>query len=257
VTTQRPEVVAGEGVLVIIPTYDEALNLEHVVARLRDAVPAADVLVVDDASPDGTGAIADRVARHNDQVHVIHRLGKQGLGTAYLDGFRWGLARDYEVLVEMDADGSHQPEQLPDLLVALDDADLVIGSRWVPGGSVVNWPQRRMLLSRGGNTYVRVALGLPVRDATGGFRAYKRATLDKLDLHGVASHGYCFQIDLTRRAVRQGCAVVEVPIEFVERVRGNSKMTGSIVREALWRVTAWGILRWLALGRTALSPRRR
>ena len=256
-TTQRPGVVAGEGVLVIIPTYDEALNIEHTVARLRDAVPAADVLVVDDASPDGTGAIAARMVAESERVHVLHRLGKQGLGTAYLDGFRWGLGRDYDVLVEMDADGSHQPEQLPDLLLALGDADLVIGSRWVRGGSVRNWPRSRMLLSRGGNTYVRWALGLPVMDATGGFRAYRRSTLDKLDLHGVASHGYCFQIDLTRRALRQGCTVVEVPIEFVERERGDSKMTGSIVREALWRVTAWGILRWLALGRTVLSPRRR
>ncbi len=256
-STQPPGVVAGEGVLVVVPTYEEALNIEHVVARLRGAVPAADVLIVDDASPDGTGAIAARLAADSAQVHVLHRLGKQGLGTAYLEGFAWGLARDYDVLVEMDADGSHQPEQLRDLLGALEDADVVIGSRWVRGGSVLNWPRSRMLLSRVGNTYVRVALGLPVRDATGGFRAYRRATLDKLDLHGVASHGYCFQIDLTRRAVRQGCSVVEVPIEFVERVRGNSKMTGSIVREALWRVTAWGALRWLALGRTALSQRER
>lgn len=256
-TTQRPEVAAGEGVLVIIPTYDEALNIEHTVARLRDAVPAADVLVVDDASPDGTGTIAARLAAGSEKVHVLHRLGKQGLGTAYLDGFGWGLARDYDVLVEMDADGSHQPEQLPDLLLALDAADLVIGSRWVRGGSVRNWPRSRMLLSRGGNAYVRWALGLRVRDATGGFRAYRRSTLDKLDLHGVASHGYCFQIDLTRRVLREGCTVVEVPIEFVERELGDSKMTGSIVREALWRVTAWGILRWLALGRTALSQRRR
>ena len=256
-TTQGSEVVAGDGVLVIIPTYEEALNIEHVVARLCDAVPAADVLVVDDASPDGTGAIAARMATQSPKVHVLHRLGKQGLGSAYLDGFGWGLARDYDVLVEMDADGSHQPEQLPDLLIALDHADLVIGSRWVRGGSVLNWPRSRMLLSRLGNTYVRVALGLPVRDATGGFRAFRRATLAKLDLHGVASHGYCFQIDLTRRAVGQGCVVAEVPIEFVERVRGSSKMTGSIVREALWRVTAWGIRRWLARGRDALSTRGR
>ena len=256
-TTQGPEVVAGDRVLVIIPTYEEALNIEHVVARLRDAVPAADVLVVDDASPDGTGAIAARLATQSPKVHVLHRLGKQGLGTAYLDGFGWGLARDYDVLVEMDADGSHQPEQLPDLLVALDHADVVIGSRWVRGGSVLNWPRSRMLLSRVGNTYVRVALGLPVRDATGGFRAYKRATLDRLDLHGVASHGYCFQIDLTRRAIGQGCVVTEVPIEFVERVQGSSKMTGSIVCEALWRVTVWGMRRWLARGSAALSPRGR
>lgn len=248
---------AGEKVLVIIPTYDESLNLARTVTRLLTAVPSVDVLVVDDASPDGTGEIADRIAAESERVHVLHRLGKQGLGSAYLDGFGWGLARDYDVLVEMDADGSHQPEQLPSLLAALDGADLVIGSRWVRGGSVVNWPRTRQLLSRGGNRYVQVALGLPVKDATGGFRAFRRSTLDQLDLHGVASHGYCFQIDLTRRALQQGCAVVEVPIEFVERELGVSKMTGSIVREALWRVTAWGIVRWLGLGRVPVSPRRR
>lgn len=248
---------AGEKVLVVIPTYDESLNLARTVTRLLTAVPSVDVLVVDDASPDGTGEIADRIAAESERVHVLHRLGKQGLGSAYLDGFGWGLARDYDVLVEMDADGSHQPEQLPSLLAALDGADLVIGSRWVRGGSVVNWPRTRQLLSRGGNRYVQVALGLPVKDATGGFRAFRRSTLDQLDLHGVASHGYCFQIDLTRRALQQGCAVVEVPIEFVERELGVSKMTGSIVREALWRVTAWGIVRWLGLGRVSVSPRRR
>lgn len=243
----------GEAVLVVVPTYQEALNVEAVLTRLRSAVPEADVLVVDDASPDGTGAIADRLAAADPQVHVLHRLGKRGLGTAYLEGFSWGLERDYSVLVEMDADGSHQPEQLPRLLAALDGgrsgdgsgrrADLVLGSRWVPGGSVVNWPWHRQLLSRGGNTYVRLALGLPLRDATGGFRAFRRETLDKLDLDGVASQGYCFQVDLARRALGHGCHVVEVPIEFVERELGSSKMNGSIVREALWRVTVWGARR--------------
>lgn len=256
-STRRERVAAGEGVLVVIPTYDESLNLERILSRLLAAVPAADVLVVDDASPDGTGEIADRWAAEDERVHVLHRLGKQGLGTAYLDGFGWGLARSYDVLVEMDADGSHQPEQLPSLLSALDGTDLVIGSRWVAGGSVVNWPRRRQLLSRGGNTYVRLALGLHVRDATSGFRAFRRETLDKLDLHGVASEGYCFQVDLARRVRHQGFHVVEVPIEFVERELGDSKMTGSIVREALWRVTVWGAARWLALGRSAASPRRR
>ena len=230
-------------VLVVVPTYDERPNLEPVVARVRAAVPTADVLVVDDASPDGTGEIADRLAAEDGQVHVLHRVGKQGLGSAYLAGFGWGLERGYDVLVEMDADGSHQPEQLPDLLAALPDADLVLGSRWVPGGSVVNWPRSRELLSRGGNTYVRVALGLRLRDATGGFRAFRRETLDKLDLDAVASQGYCFQVDLARRAVSQGLRVVEVPIEFVEREHGVSKMSGSIVREALWRVTVWGLAR--------------
>jgi len=238
---------AGPGpqgrVLVVVPTYDERLNLEPVVERVRRAVPTADVLVVDDASPDGTGEIADRLAAEDRQVHVLHRVGKQGLGSAYLSGFGWGLQRGYDVLVEMDADGSHQPEQLPDLLAALEDADLVLGSRWVPGGSVVNWPRSRELLSRGGNTYVRVALGLGLRDATGGFRAFRRETLDKLDLDAVASQGYCFQVDLARRAVSQGLRVVEVPIEFVEREHGVSKMSGAIVREALWRVTVWGLAR--------------
>jgi dolichol-phosphate mannosyltransferase len=241
VTTEGP---GPQGrVLVVVPTYDERLNLEPVVGRVRSAVPTADVLVVDDASPDGTGEIADRLAAEDGQVHVLHRVGKQGLGSAYLAGFGWGLQRGYDVLVEMDADGSHQPEQLPDLLAALADADLVLGSRWVPGGSVVNWPRSRELLSRGGNTYVRLALGLGLRDATGGYRAFRRETLDKLDLDAVASQGYCFQVDLARRAVSQGLRVVEVPIEFVEREHGVSKMSGAIVREALWRVTVWGLAR--------------
>jgi dolichol-phosphate mannosyltransferase len=240
-------VTSGAGpdgrVLVVVPTYDERFNLEPVVGRVRSAVPAADVLVVDDASPDGTGEIADRLAAEDKQVHVLHRVGKQGLGSAYLAGFGWGLQRGYDVLVEMDADGSHQPEQLPDLLAALADADLVLGSRWVSGGSVVNWPRSRELLSRGGNTYVRLVLGLGLRDATGGFRAFRRETLDKLDLDAVASQGYCFQVDLARRAVSQELRVVEVPIEFVEREHGVSKMSGAIVREALWRVTVWGLAR--------------
>jgi dolichol-phosphate mannosyltransferase len=231
----------GEGVLVVVPTYQERLNIEEAVARTRAAVPLAHLLVVDDASPDGTGAIADGLAAHDDHVHVLHRAGKQGLGAAYLAGFAWGLERDHDVLVEMDADGSHQPEQLPDLLVALRDADLVIGSRWVVGGSVANWPRRRMLLSRGGNWYVRRALGIKVHDGTGGFRAFRRTTLEKLDLAGVASAGYCFQVDLTWRAVQQGFRVAEVPIEFVERARGTSKMSGAIVREALWSITVWGV----------------
>jgi dolichol-phosphate mannosyltransferase len=235
------DVTAGAGVLVVIPTYQERLNVEEVVARTRAAVPLALVLVVDDASPDGTGAVVDALAASDDHVHVLHREAKQGLGVAYLAGFAWGLERDVDVFVEMDADGSHQPEQLPVLLAALPGADLVQGSRWVPGGSVVNWPRRRELLSRGGNRYVRTVLGLDVRDSTGGFRAFRRSTLEKLDLAGVASAGYCFQVDLVWRTVQQGFRVVEVPIEFVERVRGESKMSGTIVREALWRVTVWGV----------------
>jgi dolichol-phosphate mannosyltransferase len=232
-------------VLVVTPTYNEVLNIESVLARLRAAVPQADVLVVDDASPDGTGDLADRLAAEDPAIHVLHRQGKKGLGAAYVAGFSWGLARGYDVLVEMDADGSHQPEQLPSLLAALPRADLVLGSRWVPGGSVTDWPARRMALSRGGNTYVRITLGLGLRDATGGFRAFRREVLEAIDLATVASDGYCFQVDLAWRAVRQGATVVEVPIAFVERVHGSSKMSGSIVREALWRVTQWAVaLRW-------------
>jgi glycosyltransferase involved in cell wall biosynthesis len=232
-------------VLVVTPTYNEGLNLEPVLGRLRAAVPDADILVVDDSSPDGTGDVADKLAASDPAVHVLHRPVKEGLGAAYVAGFRWGLERGYDVLVEMDADGSHQPEQLPLLLSALQDADLVLGSRWVKGGSVSDWPVARMALSRGGNAYVRVSLGLGLRDATGGFRAFRRELLESIDLETVASHGYCFQVDLARRALWQGANVVEVPIAFVERVHGSSKMSGAIVREALWRVTQWAVaLRW-------------
>ncbi len=246
------DVSAGAGVLVIIPTYQERSNVEDVVSRTRAAVPLAHVLVVDDASPDGTGELAAALATADPLVHVLHRRAKEGLGPAYLAGFGWGLEREVEVLVEMDADGSHQPEQLPRLLSALAGADLVLGSRWVAGGSVQNWPRRRELLSRGGNWYVRRALGIEVQDGTAGFRAFRRTTLEKLDLAGVASHGYCFQVDLTWRTLQHGFRVVEVPIEFVERERGASKMTGAVVREAWWRVTVWGVQRRLgrATGRT-------
>jgi len=231
-----------DAVLVLVPTYDEVDNLEPLLDRLHLAVPAAHVLVVDDNSPDGTGKVADERARRDPRVHVLHRSGKQGLGAAYLAGFAWGLARGYDVLVEMDADGSHRPEQLPDLLAAVrDGAHLALGSRWVPGGSVVNWPRRRTVLSRGGNLYTRVALGLPLHDATGGFRAFRAETVRRLDLDDVSSQGYSFQVDLAWRTVQAGCRVVEVPITFVERERGESKMSGDIVREALWLVTLWGV----------------
>jgi len=231
--------------LVIIPTYDEAANLEPMVARVRAATPAGDLLVVDDHSPDGTGAIADRLAATDPQVHVLHRPAKDGLGRAYLAGFAWGLRRDYQVLVQMDADGSHQPEQLAAVLAALDHADLVLGSRWVPGGGVRNWPRRRELLSRGGSLYARTMLGLPIRDVTAGYRAFRRSALERLDLGDVASAGYCFQVDLASRAVRAGLRVAEVPIVFVEREHGASKMSGDIVREALVRITQWGFAyRW-------------
>ena len=227
-------------ILVIVPTYNERDNIESIVARVLQSVPEANLLVADDSSPDGTGKIADELAIADPRVHVLHRPEKAGLGAAYIAGFRWGLERGYDVLVEMDADGSHAPEQLPRLLAALRDADVVLGSRWVAGGTVVNWPKSRELISRSGNLYTRVALGMRLRDATGGYRAYRRGVLESIDLDSVASQGYCFQVDLAWRAARAGFRVVEVPITFADRERGESKMSGSIVREALWRVTQWG-----------------
>jgi dolichol-phosphate mannosyltransferase len=227
-------------VLVVIPTYNERDNVEAIVERVIASVAEANVLIVDDHSPDGTGKIADEIAAADPRVHVLHRTAKAGLGGAYIAGFGWGLEHGFDVLVEMDADGSHAPEQLSRLLDALRDADLVIGSRWVPGGTVVNWPKSRELLSRGGNLYTRIALGIDLRDATGGYRAYRRAVLEEIDYRSVVSEGYCFQVDLAWRAARGGFRVVEVPITFAERERGESKMSGSIVREALWRVTQWG-----------------
>ncbi|MEU9094338.1 polyprenol monophosphomannose synthase [Streptomyces sp. NPDC087901] len=227
--------------LVIIPTYNEAENIKPIVSRVRAAVPEADILVADDNSPDGTGKLADELAATDDQVHVLHRKGKEGLGAAYLAGFRWGMDHDYGVLVEMDADGSHQPEELPRLLTALKGADLVLGSRWVPGGRVVNWPKSREMISRGGSTYSRLMLGLQTRDVTGGYRAFRTETLQGIGLDEVASQGYCFQVDLARRAIEAGFHVVEVPITFVDREVGDSKMSRDILVEALWRVTAWGV----------------
>jgi dolichol-phosphate mannosyltransferase len=226
--------------LVVIPTYNEYDNLRPILERTHAAVPSAHVLVVDDGSPDGTGRLADEIAAADERVHVLHRTSKAGLGAAYIAGFGWGIERGYDVLVEMDADGSHAPEQLPDLLAALPRADVVLGSRWVAGGKVVNWPKRREVLSRGGNMYTRVVLGAGLHDATGGYRAYRRTALEKLDYTAVESQGYCFQVDLAWRAVQAGLKVVEVPITFAERERGESKMSGNIVREALWRVTVWG-----------------
>ncbi|MFI1518583.1 polyprenol monophosphomannose synthase [Kitasatospora cineracea] len=233
---------AGLGsILVIVPTYNEAENVERIVSRVRAAVPEAHVLVADDNSPDGTGKLADALAADDDHVKVLHRKGKEGLGAAYLAGFRLGIDEGYDVLVEMDADGSHQPEELPRLLTALRSADLVLGSRWVPGGAVVNWPKSRLLLSKGGSTYSRLMLNVPIRDVTGGYRAFRKETLLGLGMDRVASQGYCFQVDLAWRAVRAGFKVAEVPITFVEREHGASKMNRNIVVEALWRVTAWGV----------------
>ncbi|MFJ7749594.1 polyprenol monophosphomannose synthase [Arthrobacter sp. NPDC097144] len=233
-------------VLTIIPTYNEIESLPKTLQRLRLAVPDSDVLIADDNSPDGTGAYADEIAAKDPRVHVLHRKGKEGLGAAYIAGFRWGLERGYDILVEMDADGSHKPEQLPLLLEAAEKgADLVIGSRWVPGGSVVNWPLHRKILSRGGSTYSRLMLGIGVRDITAGFRAFRRSTLEALDLSAVESVGYGFQVDMTFRVARMGLRIQEVPITFVEREFGASKMSGNIVFEAIANVTKWGLsARW-------------
>jgi dolichol-phosphate mannosyltransferase len=232
-------------VLVIIPTYNEAENVETIVGRVREVVGGAHVLVVDDNSPDGTGEMADKLAMRDSQVHVLHRKGKEGLGAAYMAGFAWGIEAGYDVLVEMDADGSHRPEQLPRLLDALGGADLVLGSRWVAGGEAVNWPKTRELISRGGSLYSRIMLRVPIRDVTGGYRAFRKETLAGLGVDQVVSKGYCFQIDMAWRAVKAGFKVVEVPITFVERELGASKMSRSIMIEALWRVTIWGFTsRW-------------
>ncbi len=228
-------------VVMVVPTYNEAENLEWIVGRLRAAEPDVDILVVDDGSPDGTGDIADALAAVDARVSVVHRSAKEGLGAAYLHGFAEALERGYDVVGEMDADGSHQPEQLHLLLEALSTADLVIGSRWVPGGSVVNWPRSRELLSRGGNLYVRLLLGIPVRDATAGFRVFRSSALNAIDLGEVRSAGYVFQTDLAYRALAAGLRVREVPIEFVERVRGDSKMSRAVATESLRRITAWGL----------------
>jgi dolichol-phosphate mannosyltransferase len=225
----------------VVPTYNEADNLAWIVARLRAAEPDVHVLVVDDDSPDGTGKIADELAAADDAVRVLHREQKGGLGAAYKHGFRVALDAGYDVVGEMDADGSHQPEQLHLLLDALHDADLVIGSRWIAGGSVVNWPFRRELLSRGGNLYVRLLLGVSVRDATAGFRLFRRSALEEIDLDSVESTGYVFQTDMAARCLRLGLRVREVPIEFVERIRGDSKMSGQVALESLRRVTTWGL----------------
>jgi dolichol-phosphate mannosyltransferase len=229
--------------LVIIPTFNERENLPLIVQRLRGALPEVHILIVDDNSPDGTGQLAEDLASASpDLIHVMHRTVKDGLGAAYLAGFAWGLERGYTTLVEMDADGSHAPEQLHRLLDAIDGgADLVIGSRYVEGGDVKNWPKRRWALSWTANTYARLALGIGIHDITAGYRAYRRNVLEKIDLSNVDSKGYCFQIDLTWRTITSGFVVTEVPITFTERELGVSKMSGSNIREAVVKVAQWGI----------------
>lgn len=227
-------------VLVIIPTYNEHENIKIICAGVREFAPTVDILIADDNSPDGTGLVADELAKEDSHIRVMHRTQKKGLGAAYLAGFAWAKEHGYDVVVEMDADGSHRPIDLPRLLVALTDADVSLGSRWVKGGEVVNWPLSREILSRGGNLYTRLWLGMTMKDATGGFRAYRLTALEQMGLDEVESQGYCFQVDLSWRATKSGLRIVEVPIVFVERTLGESKMSQDIVKEALWRVTQWG-----------------
>ena len=228
-------------VLVIVPTYNERESLPVIISGIRHAEPDVHILIADDNSPDGTGEVADGLSAQDHLVHVLHRTVKAGLGAAYLDAFSWAKSNSYDVVVEMDADGSHRPADLTKILDALTNNDVVLGSRWIKDGRVVNWAKSREVLSRGGNLYTRMWLGIPIHDATGGFRAYRMSALAVMNTDQVESQGYCFQVDMAWRAVKANLRVAEVPITFVERELGESKMDGSIVKEALWRVTQWGI----------------
>lgn len=224
-------------VLICIPTYNERESLPGMLDRTRAAVPEVDILVIDDNSPDGTGAYADERAADDSQIHVMHHTAKEGLGRAYLAGFEWAIDRGYTHVCEMDADGSHRPEHLPELLERADEPDkpdLVIGSRWVDGGEVVNWPKHREVLSRAGNLYIKLWLDLPAKDATAGFRVFRTDTLKKLDFSTIESKGYFFQVDMTLKMRDLGAKIVEVPISFVEREIGDSKMSGNIIRKHLF-----------------------
>lgn len=236
--------MADKRALVIIPTYNEAANLPNLIPQVMIQDPRLQILVVDDGSPDGTGDIADEFAAKSPRVHVMHRDGKQGLGTAYVAGFRWALERDYDYIFEMDADFSHDPKHLPEFLEAIEHADLVLGSRYLHGRvTVVNWPVTRLLLSYFANAYARTVTGLRLFDATGGFKCFRREVLEAIDLDAVHSNGYGFQIEISFRAWRKGFRIMEIPIVFVDRTDGASKMSGAIVREAVWMV--W----WLRLKR--------
>ena len=235
-------------VSVIIPTYNESVNIDQMISRVLDQDPRIEILVVDDNSPDGTAAIVDQIASRQPRVHILHRPGKQGLGTAYVAGFKWALERDYEYVFEMDADFSHDPKHLPEFLQAVRDADLVLGSRYLRGRvTVVNWPMPRLLLSYFANIYARVVTGLKLYDATGGFKCFRRRVLERVDLASVRSNGYAFQIEMSFRASRLGFRIVEIPIVFVDRLDGTSKMSGAIVREAVWMV--WRLRLQALLGR--------
>ncbi|MCZ6756526.1 MAG: polyprenol monophosphomannose synthase [Gemmatimonadetes bacterium] len=228
----------AEKILVIIPTYHEIENLGNIVPRVVEQGPDIDVLVVDDSSPDGTGELADRLASDDPRIHVLHRENKEGLGRAYLAGFKWALARDYQYMFEMDADFSHDPKFIPGFLRAVEDADLVIGSRYKDGVNVINWPMSRLLLSYYANKYARLVTGLRLADSTSGFKCFRRPVLEALKLASVKSTGYAFQIEMNFRASQRGFSVGEIPIVFTDRVAGESKMSGAIVREAVWRVWA-------------------
>jgi dolichol-phosphate mannosyltransferase len=245
----------GRGVLICVPTYNEAQNLPLVLERIRTSVPAAHVLVLDDNSPDGTGELADRLARGDERVHVVHRAGKQGLAKAYLAGFAWALERDYEVVVQMDADLSHDPARVPGFLEVLaSEADVVVGSRRVPGGGIENWGPVRHFVSWGGSAYSRMLLGVKTRDLTSGFNGWRREVLEQIGLEQVESAGYCFQIELKYRALRRGFRVLEVPIVFPNRVHGRSKMDFPIFLEALLNVWKLRRLRLEPLEAAASSP---
>jgi len=231
--------------LVIIPTFNERANVARIIEAVLAQDASLDVLIVDDGSPDGTGKVADSIADGNSRVHALHRAGKLGLGTAYIEGFKWALARDYAFIFEMDADFSHNPDRLPKFLEKIQDADLVLGSRYQDGHvNVVNWPMSRLFLSYSANIYARAVTGLPVFDATGGFKCFRKRVLEVINLNSVHSNGYAFQIEMTFRAWKAGFRIVEIPIVFVDRTAGESKMSKRIVREAVWMV--WR-LRWAAL----------
>jgi dolichol-phosphate mannosyltransferase len=238
----------SERALVVIPTYNERGNIERIIAAVLAQDARLEVLVVDDGSPDGTGEIVDGIAASNPKVHAIHRAGKLGLGTAYLAGFKWALEQNYDFVFEMDADFSHDPVHLPQFLEAIRNADLVLGSRYRKGKvTVVNWPMSRLMLSYAANLYARVVTGLPLDDCTGGFKCFRRYVLEAIDLDSVRSNGYAFQIEMSFRAWQNGFRIVEIPIVFVDRTEGESKMSKKIIREAVWMV--WRLRWWSLTGR--------
>ena len=247
-TPARGALALGERGVVIVPTYNESENVTRIVPRILDQDPRLDVLIVDDNSPDGTGKLADELAAADSRVHVLHRAGKEGLGRAYLAGFRWALERDYAFVFEMDADFSHDPFHLPEFLAAIRDADLVLGSRYRDGKvTVVNWPMTRLMLSYGANIYARAVTGLHLGDATGGFKCFRRHVLEAIPLDQIRSNGYAFQIEMSFRAWKRGFRITEIPIVFHDRTEGESKMSKRIVREAIWMV--WRLRWWGITGR--------